>query len=155
GYQRDVTGTAVVSRAQTAGGLSNGVQTLRQLLPPDVESATVRSGPWTVPGGRIVDFPRFAYRGAMLDVARHFHPVATVKAYLDQIALYKINYLHLHLSDDQGWRIVIDGWPRLATVGGSTQVGGGAGGYYTKAQFTDLVAYAAQRHITIVPEIDM
>ena len=154
GYQLDVTGTAVVIRAQTADGLGNGVQTLRQLLPPDVESATVRPGPWTVPGGRIVDFPRFAYRGAMLDVARHFHPVATVKAYLDQIALYKINYLHLHLSDDQGWRIVIDGWPRLATFGGSTQVGGGAGGYYTKAQYTDLVAYAAQRHITIVPEID-
>jgi len=91
----------------------------------------------------------------MLDVARHFHPVATIKRYLDQIALYKINYLHLHLSDDQGWRIVIDAWPRLTTVGGSTQVGGGPGGFYTKAQYQDIVAYAAQRHITIVPEIDM
>jgi hexosaminidase len=108
-----------------------------------------------VPGGRIVDFPRFAYRGTMLDVARHFHPVATIKRHLDRIALYKINYLHLHLSDDQGWRIVIDGWPRLATYGGSTQVGGGPGGYYTKAEFQDIVAYAARRHITIVPEIDM
>jgi len=91
----------------------------------------------------------------MLDVARHFHPVATIKRYLDQIALYKINYLHLHLSDDQGWRIVIDSWPRLASYGGSTQVGGGAGGYYTKSQYQDIVTYAAQRHITIVPEIDM
>jgi hexosaminidase len=81
--------------------------------------------------------------------------VATVKRYIDRIALYKINYLHLHLSDDQGWRIVVDAWPRLATYGGSTQVGGGAGGYYTKAQYQDIVAYAAQRQITIVPEIDM
>jgi hexosaminidase len=108
-----------------------------------------------VPGGRIVDYPRFTYRGAMLDVARHFHPVATIKRYLDRIALYKINHLHLHLSDDQGWRIVVDRWPRLATYGGSTQVGGGPGGYYTKAQYQDIVAYAARRHITIVPEIDM
>ncbi|HCT81453.1 MAG TPA: hypothetical protein DGG94_02885 [Micromonosporaceae bacterium] len=155
GYQLDVTASTVVIRAQAANGLFNGVQTLRQLLPAEVESSTVRSGPWTVPGGRIVDYPRFGYRGTMLDVSRHFHSVATVKRYIDQIVLYKINRLHLHLSDDQGWRIVIDGWPRLATYGGSTQVGGGPGGYYTKAQFQDIVAYAAARHITIVPEIDM
>jgi hexosaminidase len=155
GYQLDVSAGSVVLRAQTAAGLFHGVQTLRQLLPAAVESPTVRPGPWRVPGGRIIDFPRFAYRGAMLDVARHFHPVATIKAYLDQIALYKINYLHLHLSDDQGWRIVIDSRPRLTSVGGSTQVGGGPGGFYTKAQYQEIVAYAAQRHITIVPEIDM
>ncbi|WP_246264667.1 family 20 glycosylhydrolase [Acrocarpospora pleiomorpha] len=155
GYQLDVTAAAVVLRAQTATGLFNGVQTLRQLLPPEIESTTVRPGPWAVPGGRIVDYPRFPYRGTMLDVARHFHPVATIKQHIDRIALYKINYLHLHLSDDQGWRIVVDSWPRLATFGGSTQVGGGPGGYYTKAQFQDIVAYAAARHITIVPEIDM
>ena len=155
GYQLDVSATAVTLRAQTAAGLFHGVQTLRQLLPAAVESASVGPGPWTVPGGRIVDYPRLPYRGAMLDVSRHFHPVATIKQFLDQIALYKINVLHLHLSDDQGWRIVVDSWPRLATVGGSTQVGGGAGGYYTKAQYQDVVAYAAQRHITIVPEIDM
>ncbi|BCB80828.1 hypothetical protein GCM10022251_00410 [Phytohabitans flavus] len=155
GYQLDVTAAAVVIRAQSAAGLFHGVQTLRQLLPASVESATVQPGPWTLPGGRIVDHPRFGYRGAMLDVARHFHPVATVKQYLDQIALYKINYLHLHLSDDQGWRIAIDSWPRLATHGGSTQVGGGPGGYYTKAQFQEIVAHAASRYITVVPEIDM
>jgi hexosaminidase len=155
GYQLDVTADAVVIRAQTADGLFNGVQTLRQLLPPEIESAVARPGPWAVPGGRIVDYPRFAYRGTMLDVARHFHPVATVKQHIDRIALYKINYLHLHLSDDQGWRIVVDKWPRLATYGGSTQVGGGPGGYYTKAQFQEIVAYAAQRHITIIPEIDL
>src|SRR6266508_1466723 len=155
GYQLDVTASTVVIRAQTATGLFAGVQTLRQLLPPEVESAVVRPGPWVVPGGRIIDHPRFAYRGTMLDVARHFHPVSTIKRHLDRIALYKINYLHLHLSDDQGWRIVIDSWPRLATIGGSTQVGGGAGGFYTKAEYQEIVAYAAQRHITIVPELDM
>jgi hexosaminidase len=155
GYQLDVTASTLVIRAQAPAGLFAGVQTLRQLLPADVESASARPGPWTVPGGRIIDHPRFAYRGTMLDVARHFHPVATIKHHIDRIALYKINYLHLHLSDDQGWRIVIDGWPRLATVGGSTQVGGGPGGFYTKAQFQDIVAYAAARYITIVPEIDM
>ncbi|MFD9945165.1 family 20 glycosylhydrolase [Nonomuraea sp. NPDC059023] len=155
GYQLDVATSGVTIRARTAAGLFNGVQTLRQLLPPRVESASVQPGPWTVPGGRIVDHPRFAYRGTMLDVARHFHPVATVKRHIDRIALYKINYLHLHLSDDQGWRIVVDSWPRLATYGGSTQVGGGPGGYYTKAQYQEIVAYAAQRHITVVPEIDV
>ncbi|GAA1621680.1 family 20 glycosylhydrolase [Catellatospora bangladeshensis] len=155
GYQLDVTAALITIRAQTAAGLFHGVQTLRQLLPAAVEARTVQSGPWEVAGGRIVDHPRYGYRGAMLDVSRHFFGVDVVKRYLDEIAQYKVNVLHLHLSDDQGWRIVIDAWPRLATYGGSTQVGGGAGGYYTKAQYSDLVAYAAARHITIVPEIDM
>ncbi|MDT7784703.1 MAG: hexosaminidase, partial [Pseudonocardiales bacterium] len=155
GYQLDVAVNAVVVRANTSEGLFAGVQTLRQLLPAAVESATTQPGPWTVPGTLIVDYPRFSYRGAMLDVARHFHPVASVKRYLDQLALYKINYFHLHLSDDQGWRIVIDSWPRLATYGGSTQVGGGAGGYFTKAQYSEIVQYAAARKITVIPEIDM
>ncbi|MET7418455.1 family 20 glycosylhydrolase [Dactylosporangium sp. NPDC005555] len=155
GYQLDVTASLLTIRAQTAAGLFHGVQTLRQLLPATIEAKTVQSGPWTVAGGRIVDHPRYAYRGAMLDVSRHFFGVDTVKRYIDEIAQYKLNTLHLHLSDDQGWRIVVDAWPRLTSVGGSTQVGGGAGGYYTKAQYTDIVAYAAARHITVVPEIDM
>jgi hexosaminidase len=91
----------------------------------------------------------------MLDVSRHFFTVDQVKRYIDQLALYKINKLHLHLSDDQGWRIAIDSWPRLATYGGSTQVGGGPGGHYTKAQYKDIVRYAASRHLEVVPEIDM
>jgi hexosaminidase len=124
------------------------VQTLRQLLP-------VQSGPWTVPGGDITDYPRLAYRGAMLDVSRHFFSVADVEKYIDQLALYKINYLHLHLSDDEGWRLAINGWPNLSSIGGSTQAGGGSGGYYTQAQYQQIVAYAASRYITIVPEIDM
>jgi hexosaminidase len=155
GYQLDVTAKAVVIRAQRPAGLFAGVQTLRQLLPAEIESATVRKGPWVIGGGQIVDRPRFAYRGAMLDVARHFHPVETVLRYIDELAAYKVNYLHLHLTDDQGWRIAIDSWPRLATYGGSTQVGGGKGGYFTKADYAAIVAYAKSRYITVVPEVDM
>jgi hexosaminidase len=155
GYQLEVTANGVTIKATTTAGLFAGTQTLRQLLPPKVEASTVQSGPWPVPGARILDYPRFGYRGAMLDVARHFFTPDVVKRYIDELALYKINHLHLHLADDQGWRIVIDSWPRLATYGGSTQVGGGPGGYYTKAQYTDIVNYAAARSITVVPEIDM
>ncbi|NUT96246.1 MAG: family 20 glycosylhydrolase [Saccharothrix sp.] len=155
GYQLTVTTSAITLRATTPAGLFAGVQTLRQLLPGKVESKTAQAGPWTVPGATITDYPRFVHRGAMLDVARHFHPIATVKRYIDQLALYKVNYFHLHLTDDQGWRIVIDSWPRLATYGGSTQVGGGQGGYYTKAQYQEIVAYAAARHITVIPEVDL
>jgi len=155
GYQLDVTGATIVLRANQPAGLFYAVQTLRQLLPPEAESATVQPGPWPVPGGHIVDYPRFPHRGAMLDVSRHFFPVAVVKRYLDEIALYKVNRLHLHLSDDQGWRIVINSWPNLAIYGGSTEVGGGPGGYYTQAEYQDIVAYAAARYIMIIPEIDM
>ncbi|NUR84345.1 MAG: family 20 glycosylhydrolase, partial [Nonomuraea sp.] len=154
-YQLDVTAAAITVSASQPAGLFYGVQTLRQLLPPAADSATVQPGPWPVPGGRIVDQPRYAYRGAMLDVARHFFPVPAVERYLDQIALYKLNVLHLHLSDDQGWRIAIDAWPRLAAYGGSTAVGGDPGGSYTKADYQEIVNYAAARNITIVPEIDM
>ncbi|MFG1966939.1 beta-N-acetylhexosaminidase [Nonomuraea sp. NPDC049028] len=154
-YRLDVTATGITVLANGAAGLFNGVQTLRQLLPYAADSASVQPGPWPVQGGRITDAPRYAYRGAMLDVARHFFPLTAVQRYIDQIALYKINYLHLHLSDDQGWRIVVDSWPRLATYGGSTAVGGDPGGYYTKAQYQELVAYAAARNITVVPEIDL
>ena len=155
GYQLDVTRSGVLVRARTAAGLFAGVQTLRQLLPARVEAKTRQRGPFTVPGGRVLDHPRYAHRGAMLDVARHFFSVDEVKRYIDQIALYKINRLHLHLSDDQGCRIAIDSWPRLATYGGSTEVGGGPGGYYTQEQYRELVAYAASRHITVIPEIDL
>jgi hexosaminidase len=91
----------------------------------------------------------------MLDVARHFFSVSDVETYIGILAYYKINTLHLHLTDDQGWRIAIKSWPNLATYGGSTEVGGGPGGYYTQSDYSALVAYAAARYITIVPEIDM
>ncbi len=154
GYVLTATATGVVVQANQAAGLFHGVQTLLQLLPAAVMSPSVQPGPWTVPGGVITDYPRFEHRGAMLDVARHFFTVAQVKRYIDEIALYKIDYLHLHLTDDQGWRIVINSWPNLATYGGSTQVGGGPGGYYTQADYSAIVAYAQSRYITVVPEID-
>ena len=110
GYQLDVAAGQIIVRANQPAGLFAGVQTLRQLLPVTADATTVQAGPWSVPGGHIVDFPRFGQRGMMLDVARHFFPVATVERLIDQIALYKINTLHLHLSDDQGWRIAISSW---------------------------------------------
>ncbi|WP_275410226.1 beta-N-acetylhexosaminidase [Streptomyces sp. SID14478] len=155
GYRLTSTGRSVTVVAHAPAGLFHGVQTLRQQLPARVESASRQSGPWRVAGGTIEDTPRYGYRSAMLDVSRHFFTVSQVKRYIDELALYKVNKLHLHLSDDQGWRIAIDSWPRLATYGGSTQVGGGAGGHYTKAQYKDIVRYAASRYLEVVPEIDM
>ncbi|WP_246258158.1 beta-N-acetylhexosaminidase [Amycolatopsis anabasis] len=157
GYQLDVNRSGVTIRANTGDGLFSGVQTLRQLFPADIEGGQQKWRKWTVAGGSIVDYPRFAYRSAMLDLARHFHTLDEVKAYVDEIAQYKINYLHLHLADDQGWRIQIDSWPKLAPVGGGpgTGVDGVGGGYLSKADYAELNAYAASRHVTIVPEIDM
>ncbi|WP_107422135.1 beta-N-acetylhexosaminidase [Streptomyces lushanensis] len=155
GYRLESGRRGVTITAREPAGLFHGVQTLRQLLPASVERRSAQRGPWTVAGGTITDSPRYAYRGAMLDVSRHFLTVDQVKLYIDQLALYKINKLHLHLSDDQGWRIAVDSWPRLAAYGGSTQVGGGPGGHYSKAQYRDLVRYAASRELEVVPEIDM
>ncbi|MFE5023707.1 beta-N-acetylhexosaminidase [Streptomyces sp. NPDC056656] len=146
---------SVTITAHKAAGLFHGVQTLRQQLPAKVEKSSEQAGPWLVAGGTIEDSPRYGYRGAMLDVSRHFFGVDKVKRYIDELALYKVNKLHLHLSDDQGWRIAIDSWPKLATYGGSTQVGGGQGGYFTKAQYKEIVQYAASRYLEVIPEIDM
>jgi hexosaminidase len=153
GYRLTV-GKGVTITANTTAGLFNGVQTLRQLFGAEIDSVTKQPGPWKVPGGRIVDYPRFAYRGVMLDVARRFRPTADVKRFIDDIARYKINYLQLHLTDDQGWRIRIDKWPNLTNIGARSQVGGGAGGFYSKADYVDIVAYAAARGVTIVPAIE-
>jgi hexosaminidase len=98
---------------------------------------------------------RFEWRGVMLDVARHFFAPGDVKRFIDAIEPLQLNRLHLHLTDDQGWRLEIESWPKLAEIGGRTAVGGGAGGFYTQAEYRDLVAYAAARGITIVPEIDL
>jgi len=155
GYSLEASGRSVVLRAATREGLLNAVQTLRQLLPSEVEADEVQPGPWLVPGGRIEDSPRFAYRGAMLDVARHFMTVEEVEQYVDSLAAYKINRLHLHLSDDQGWRIEIPGWPRLTEVGSTTEVDGGPGGFYTQEDYAQIVAHAAELGVVVVPEIDM
>ncbi|MCQ8770716.1 family 20 glycosylhydrolase [Streptomyces telluris] len=155
GYRLSVTPRAVTISAREGAGLFHGVQTLRQLLPARAERTERQPGPWTVAGGVVTDAPRYAHRGAMLDVARHFFTVDQVKRYIDQLALYKINRLHLHLSDDQGWRIAVRSRPRLAEHGGSTQVGGGPGGFYSRDDYREIVRHAASRYLTVVPEIDM
>jgi hexosaminidase len=155
GYELVITPDLVTLVAYQPAGLFRGVQTLRQLLPPSIESSAVQAGPWEMATGTIRDYPRFVWRGAMLDVARHFFGVEDVKRYIDLLAYYKLNRFHMHLADDQGWRIMIHSWPDLATYGGSTEVGGGPGGYYTQAEYSDIVAYAQSRYITVVPEIDM
>ncbi len=155
GYELTVTEDQIRLTAAQPAGLFWGLQTLRQLLPAAIEGDSPSTGPWEIATGTIRDVPTYAYRGAMLDVARHFFAPDGVKQYIDYLVRYKMNALHLHLTDDQGWRIEIKSWPKLASYGGSTAVGGGAGGYYTQEQYADLVQYAQDRHVLIVPEIDV
>ncbi len=155
GYELTVTARQVTLAAATPAGLFYGVQTLRHLLPAAAEYEAARRRTLRIAPIRVVDRPRFAWRGAMLDVARHFFTADDLKRYIDLLALLKMNRLHLHLSDDQGWRLEIKSWPNLTKHGGSTKVGGGPGGFYSQEQFAEVVAYAADRFITIVPEIDM
>ncbi len=155
GYELTVTRDGIRIAARTPAGVFYGVQTLRQLLPWSIELRGVRPFNVSVPAARITDAPRFEWRGAMLDVARHFFTPTEVKRYIDLLVLYKVNRLHLHLTDDQGWRIEIAKWKKLTRVGGRTEVKGGPGGYYTKQEYADIVGYARDRFMTIIPEIDM
>ena len=155
GYELTITPGLVRLAANQPAGLFHGVQTIRQLLPAAIDSSPLQPGPWVMGTGTITDSPRFAWRGAMLDVARHFFSVEDVTRYIDLLAYYKINRLHLHLSDDQGWRIEIKSWPKLTTSGGSLEVGGTPGGFYSQADYAAIVDYARSRYITIIPEIDM
>lgn len=155
GYHLDITEKLLTVSANTAQGAFRGIQTIRQLLPAAIELPSRQDIAWQIPAGVIRDFPGYAYRGGMLDVARHFFSVNEVKRFIDLISLYKINYLHLHLSDDQGWRIEIKSWPNLTLHGSKTEVGGGEGGFYTQEQYKEIINYAQERYITIVPEIDM
>lgn len=155
GYTLAVTPDLVALVAYMPTGLFRGLQTLRQLLPAEVENPTPQTGPWVIPAGLIRDQPRFSWRGAMLDVARHFFGVEDVKAFIDWMAYYKLNRFHLHLTDDQGWRLMINSWPQLAKIGGTTAVGGDPGGYYTQEQYSEIVRYAQSRYITVIPEIDI
>jgi len=154
-YQLYITKDSIVLNATTAEGAFRGVQTLRQLIPEQANDTLNKHKIWPVPTGKIMDSPNFEHRGTMLDVARHFFVVEDVKKYIDALAYYKINVLHLHLTDDQGWRIAIKSWPKLTTVGGQTGVGGGNGGFYTQEDYKALIAYASKHYITIVPEVDM
>ncbi|HQL96269.1 MAG TPA: beta-N-acetylhexosaminidase [Candidatus Hydrogenedentes bacterium] len=170
GYRLEVAGDRALITGAAGPGLFYGVQTLRQLLPAAVFGAARAEGTvWAVPCVRVEDRPRFAWRGMLLDPARHFMPLEFVKKFVDTLALHKMNRLHLHLTDDQGWRIEIKKYPKLTEVGAwraETLVGHYAkkpwtfdgtrhGGFYTQDEIRDLVAYAAARHVTIMPEIEM
>jgi len=155
GYKLVVSGTGVTISASAPAGLFYGVQTLRQLLPPVIEYTAAYPKPLFVPAMEVLDSPRFPWRGAMLDVSRHFFKPDDVKRFIDLMALYKLNRLHLHLSDDQGWRVEIPSRPNLTAHGGSTEVGGRDGGFFSVDEFSDLVRYAEDRFVTVVPEIDV
>jgi hexosaminidase len=154
-YELNIEKKSIRLKAISPEGIFRGIQTLRQLLPAKIELSSKQQGPWKIATGTITDYPEYPFRGAMLDVSRHFFGVDDVKRYIDYISLYKLNKLHLVLSNDQGWRIEIKSWPNLALIGGSTQVGGGRGGYYTQEQYSEIIKYAGERYITIIPEIDM
>jgi len=147
GYELTVQTDSILLTAHHPAGLFYGIQTLRQII--SAHHSTLK-----LPAVSIQDSPRFSWRGAMLDVVRHFFGVEDVKRYIDLISHYKINRLHLHLTDDQGWRIEIKSWPKLTEVGAQTQVNGGGGGYYTQEQYKEIVEYASSRYIMIIPEID-
>ena len=160
GYVLDVSPKGVAVRARSAEGLQNGAATLWQLT---VDAHGPRR---TIPAVHIEDAPRFGWRGLLIDSARHFRTVDEIKHIVDAMAIHKLNVLHWHLTDDQGWRIEIKRYPKLATVGGCRQPSGDAGvgadgkpvrecGWYTQAQIRDVVRYARDRHIEIVPEIDI
>ncbi len=155
GYKLTITENNVSISANSPEGIFFGIQTLRQILPKEIEASTIQKKSWFIATGEIYDYPQYEYRGAMLDVSRHFFKVKDVKKYIDMLVVYKLNVLHLHLSDDQGWRIEIKSWPNLTAHGGSTEVGGGTGGFYTQEEYKDIVEYAKERFITIIPEIDM
>lgn len=158
GYRLDVTRTGVDVVAATAQGLFYGMATLMQLLPAEVESQSKVSGAiWKVPCVSIADSPRFAYRGLMIDVARHFTSVEGLKKHIDMLGTLKINHLHLHLSDYQGWRVEIKRYPLLTQVGAKRidEYGHEYSGYYTQDEIRELVRYASERYVTIVPEIDV
>ena len=174
GYRLDVTPQGVKIQAKTPQGVFYGMQSFLQLLPAEVESpSVVKNIEWSAPCVSIDDAPRFAYRGMMLDVSRHFFDVNFVKKQIDAFAYYKLNRLHLHLTDAAGWRIEIDKYPRLTEFAAwrefptwkewwnngrqySEEGSKNAyGGYYTKEDIRELVAYAESRYITIIPEIEM
>ena len=162
GYELTVTPQRITLLARTTHGLFNGSVTLWQLLATDRSSAQ----PLSVPTVHIVDYPRFAWRGLLLDSARHFQSPEFVKRFIDEMALHKLNVLHWHLTDDQGWRIEIKRYPKLTEIGAwrDPQPGeasladpatGKYGGFYTQEQIRDIVRHAAARYVTVVPEIDM
>jgi hexosaminidase len=170
GYTLAASAKGVVIAANEPAGLFYGMQTLLQLLPKEIESKTPVQGNWTLPALKITDYPRFAWRGLMLDVSRNFFTKEEVKRYIDEMVRFKLNTLHMHLTDDNGWRIEIKSLPRLTEVGAwrvprygtfgerkAPMPGEKAtvGGFYTQDDMRELLAYARARHVTIIPEIDV
>ena len=171
-YRLDVSPQAIVVQASDSAGAFYALETVKQLLPPDIyREAEVRSVSWSVPAVHIEDAPRFSWRGSHMDVGRHFQPKAFVKKYIDLLARHKLNRFHWHLTEDQGWRIEIKQYPRLTEVGScrdNTLVGSHTDnpakqvfdgrkhcGFYTQDDIREVVAYAAERMVTVVPEIEM
>ena len=170
GYELTVTHKKVIVRGGSAAGLFYAVQTMRQLMPAEVENPSIVEGlVLTIPACEIKDEPEFGYRGMHLDVGRHMFPIAYIKRYIDMIALHKMNRFHWHLTEDQGWRIEISKYPNLTTTGAyreETLVGHGGrrpfefdgkpyGGFYTKDEVKEIVEYARSKFITVIPEIEM
>lgn len=171
GYQLSVQPGGVTIKANQPAGLFYGVQTFLQLLPNDIESKTVvTSAQWTAPAVEITDYPRFGWRGLMLDVSRHFFTKEEVKQYIDEMARYKYNLFHFHLTDDQGWRIEIKSYPKLTEVGAWNVKKTGTfgnftppapdeprtyGGFYTQDDIREIVQYAKERFVNVLPEIEM
>jgi hexosaminidase len=169
GYELEVATSSIQIRAAGTAGLFYGVQTLRQLLPPAIFSSEKVSGvEWAVPCVRVMDYPRFGWRGLLIDPARHFIPVPDFERFIDAMALHKFNRLQVHFTDDQGWRIEIRKYPRLVEIGSKMDfttilrqpetweaAGSRPAWFYTQEEIRHLVRYAAERHVTIVPEIEM
>jgi hexosaminidase len=171
GYTLSVTAAGIVIKANKPAGLFYGVQTLLQLLPKEIESdKPVKEIAWNLPVVEITDYPRFGWRGLMLDVARHFFTKDEVKDFIDNMARYKFNLLHMHLTDDEGWRVEIKSLPRLTSVGAwnvkrvgyfgtfdkpSPDEPRNYGGFYTQDDIRELVKYAKDRFIDIMPEVDI
>lgn len=183
GYNLDVASDRITVAANEPAGLFYGMDTIRQMLPADIEKKSLANGvTWSIPCATISDTPRFGYRGFMIDDARHFYEVDEIKRQIDNAVQYKMNTLHLHLSDDQGWRLELKNYPQLAQIGGSqviddfyyngdfppglakgsaayykaaTGPAGGISGYYTQEQFKEIVAYAQARYMQIIPEFDV
>jgi len=158
GYTLDVTPEKIVVKAKTPQGLFYGMQTVMQLLPAEIESQVKVSGiEWSMPAVSITDEPRFSYRGMHIDPCRHFIPVENIKKHIDVLSLFKINRLHWHLTDDQGWRIEIKKYPKLTEIGSKRIEGEGFehSGYYTQDEIREIVKYAADHYITVIPEIEL
>jgi hexosaminidase len=166
GYRLKISPKTVVITAKEPAGVYYGTRTILQLLPAMGDAAWKDSSPEKLPALQITDYPRFPWRGMMLDVGRHFYPTEDVKQFIDWMAFHKLNVFHWHLTEDQGWRIEIKKYPKLTEIGAwrnssppygnrNSDDGQRYGGFYTQEQIKDIVAYAAARHITIVPEIEM